>query len=74
MDPIVGPSALKHGCGREEIFHAYRNPERVWDMGDGFTMLVGANPAGVFIEVGYVQADNAVVIVHAMQAREKFLR
>lgn len=74
MDPIVAPSAFKHGLGKEEILHAYRNPIRVWDLGHGFTMLVGAKPAGAVIEVGYVQGDSAVVIVHAMRARQKFLR
>jgi hypothetical protein len=29
-DPIIAPSALKHGLGEEEILHAYRNPVRIW--------------------------------------------
>ena len=65
---------MKDGLGQEEICHAYRNPIRVWDLGEDFTMVVGADPAGVILEVGYVQGDSAVVIVHAMQARKKFLR
>ena len=73
-DPIIAPSALKHGLSEEEILHAYRNPVRVWDLGDGFTMIVGPNAAAIFLEVGYVEGDVAVVIVHAMRAREKFLR
>jgi hypothetical protein len=73
-DPIIAPSALKHGLSEEEILHAYRNPVRVWDLGDGFTMIVGPNAAAIFLEVGYVEGDPAVVIVHAMRAREKFLR
>jgi len=28
----------------------------------------------LILEVGYVQGTSAVVIVHAMRAREKFLR
>jgi hypothetical protein len=28
-NPIIAPSALKHGLGEEEILHAYRNPVRV---------------------------------------------
>jgi hypothetical protein len=43
-------------------------------LGDGFTMIVGPNAATIFLEVGYVEGDTAVVIVHAMRAREKFLR
>jgi hypothetical protein len=73
-DPIIALSALKHGLGEEEILHAYRNPVRIWDLGEGFTMIVGPNAAAIFLEVGYVDGDTAVVIVHAMRAREKFLR
>lgn len=73
-DPILAPSAFKHGLAGAEILHAYRNPIRVWDLGDGFTMVIGANAAAVMLEIGYVQGDTAVVIVHAMRAREKFLR
>lgn len=37
-------------------------------------MMIGANAAAIILEVGYIQGDTAVVIVHAMRAREKFLR
>lgn len=73
-DPILAQSALKHGFGEEEILHAYRNPIRVWDLGEGFTMMIGANAAGIIMEVGYIHGETAFVIVHAMAAREKFLR
>jgi len=72
--PIIAPSAFKHGLSREDILHAYRNPIRVWDLGDGFTMMVGPNRAALVLEVGYVEGDVAIVIVHAMIAREKFMR
>ena len=42
-DPIIARSALKHGLGEADILHAYHHPIRAWDMGDGFTMLLGAN-------------------------------
>jgi acyl-homoserine lactone acylase PvdQ len=58
----------------DEILHAYRNPVRIWDLGDGFMMIVGPNQAAIFLEVGYVEGEQAHVIVHAMRAREKFLR
>jgi len=73
-EPIIAPSALKHGLQREDILHAYRNPLRVWDLGEGFTMMIGANSAAIIMEVGYVTGDVAMVVVHAMRAREKFLR
>ncbi len=37
-------------------------------------MMIGANAAAIILEVGFVQAETAVVIVHAMRARERFLR
>ncbi|WP_295700182.1 hypothetical protein [Lapillicoccus sp.] len=53
-DPIVALPALKHGLGEDEILHAYRNPIRVWDLGEGFTMMIGANTAALILEVGYI--------------------
>lgn len=73
-DPVIAPSAFKHGVSELEILHAYRNPIRVWSPGDGFTMVVGANAAAIILEIGYIQGDVAAVIVHAMPAREKYLR
>ena len=72
--PIIAPSALKHGLNEEEILHAYRNPLRMWDLRDGFTMMIGPNAAAIILEVGSIDGDTAVVIVHAMRAREKYLR
>lgn len=72
--PIIAQSALKHGLSEDEILHAYRNPIRAWDLGDGLTMIIGANRAALVLEVGYIQGTAAVVIVHAMRARDKFLR
>ena len=69
-DVVLAPSAFKHGLAEAEILHAYRNPIRVWDLGDGFTMAMGANAAAVVLEIGYVEGDTAVVIVHAMRARQ----
>lgn len=37
-------------------------------------MPIGANQAALILEVGYVQGTTAIVIVHAMRAREKYLR
>ena len=73
-EPIIAPSAFKHGVGEADILHAYRNPVRIWDLGDGFTMMVGPRGTAIFREVGYVEGDQAHVIVHAKRAREKFLR
>lgn len=37
-------------------------------------MIVGPNEAAIFLEVGYVEGERVHVIVHAMLAREQFLR
>ena len=47
--PIIAPSARKHGIGEADIVHAYRNPIRVWDLGDGFTMMIGATAAATIL-------------------------
>ena len=73
-EPVIASSALKHGLDESEILHAYRNPVRIWDLDEGFTMIVGPNQSAIFLEVGYVDGDHVHVIVHAMRAREKFLR
>lgn len=51
-EPIIAPSAYRHGLSREDILHAYRNPLRIWDLGDGFTMMIGPNQAALILEVG----------------------
>jgi hypothetical protein len=37
-------------------------------------MIIGPNRAAIILEVGSIEGDTAMVIVHAMIAREKFLR
>jgi hypothetical protein len=46
----------------------------VFELDEGFTMIIGANRAAIIYEIGAVEGAIAVVIVHAMRAREKFLR
>ncbi len=70
----VAPSARKHGIDDQDMLHALAHPLRVFDLDDGFTMLVGPDTAGRLLEVGVVEGDTALVIVHAMPARQKFLR
>ncbi len=73
-EPIIADSAHKHGVSDEDILHAYRNPIRVFELDEGFTMVIGANHAAIIFEIGVVDGIEAPVIVHAMRAREKFLR
>jgi hypothetical protein len=46
----------------------------VWEQDDDMTMLIGADRAGKFLEVGIVDSDQGPVIVHCMPARPKYLR
>jgi len=72
--PIIADSTRKHGVGDEDILHAFRNPLRVFELDEGFTMVIGANHAAVIFQIGVVHGVQAPVIVHAKRAREKFLR
>lgn len=74
MEPIIAESARKHGVSDEDMLHAYAHPLRVFDLDDGFTMIIGANRAAIVYEVGVVSGVLAPVIVHAMKARAEFLR
>ncbi len=73
-DPIIAESARRHGVSDEDILHAYAHPVRVFELDEGFTMIIGANRAAIIYEIGVVEGAAVVVIVHAMRAREKFLR
>ena len=73
-DPIIAPSARKHGVSDEDIRHAYANPIRIFELDDGLTMIIGANQAAIIYEIGVVDGVPAPVVVHAMKARDRFLR
>lgn len=73
-EPIIADTARKHGVADEDMLHAYRNPIRLFELDEGFTMIIGASRTAIVFEVGVVQGSTAPVVVHAMRAREKFLR
>lgn len=54
------------------MLHAYRNPIRVFDLGD-LTMLIGPGESAALLEVGVAAGEAIEFIVHAMPARAKFL-
>lgn len=74
VDLVIAASARKHGVSDEDIRHAYAHPLRVFDLDDGLTMIIGANHAAIIYEIGVVDGVPAPVVVHAMKARDKFLR
>ena len=73
MDPVILESARKHGISDDDMLHAYRNPIRVFEL-DDLVMLIGGDEAGRLLEVGVAEAEGLEFIVHAMPARERFLR
>ncbi|CAN5865176.1 hypothetical protein BH23ACT4_BH23ACT4_10730 [soil metagenome] len=58
----------------EKIFHAFNNPILVEDLDEGMTMFIGPDHAGNLYEIGVVNTDEGPVVVHAMEARSKYLR
>ena len=73
-EPLIAPSARKHGVSDESIVHAFNNPIRVEDLEEGFVMFVGPDHAGNLFEIGVVSSDEGPVIVHAMPARPTYRR
>jgi hypothetical protein len=61
------------GCPMMTFFIAFRNPIRVFEV-DDLTMLIGPDRAARLLEIGVVSAEGIEFIVHAMPARDKFLR
>ncbi|MEW6581758.1 MAG: hypothetical protein AB1416_03250 [Actinomycetota bacterium] len=57
-----------------DIRDAFTHPMRVFELDEGLIMLIGAGAIGEPLEIGAVQSPTGPVIVHAMKAREKFLR
>ncbi len=74
IDPLIVDSARGHGIDDDTILHAFNHPILVEELDDGFTMLIGADPAGNLLEIGVVGSDQGPVIVHAMVARPRYLR
>jgi hypothetical protein len=74
IDPIIAGSARKHGVTDDDMLHAYANPVRLFAVDEGLQMLIGPDRAARLLEIGVVEGDLAPVIVHAMAARQKFLR
>jgi hypothetical protein len=74
VDLVIAASARNHGVSDEDIRYAYSHPIRVFELDDGFTMVIGANHAAIIYEIGVIDGVPAPVVVHAMKARDKFMR
>jgi hypothetical protein len=73
-DPIIADSAHNHEVDDDDILHAYNNPILVEEIDEGLLVFVGSDRAGRLLEIGVVGASDGPVIVHAMEARPKYLR
>ena len=71
----IEASARKHGVTDEDMLHAYRHHWRAFATDDTeLTMFVGPRQDGEPLEVGVVADEHGEAIIHAMAAREKFLK
>ena len=71
----VEPAARKHGVPDDDMLHAVRNHWRAFETNDpAVTMFIGPSRRGEPLEVGVVQDDQGVAVIHAMAARAKFLK
>jgi hypothetical protein len=76
QEPVILPTAYKHGIAEDDMLHAYRVAFRSEpDQGDhSLTMLIGMARNGVTVlEIGVAVAGDQPFIVHADDARKKYL-
>ena len=71
----IEASARKHGVADDDMLHALRHHWRAFETEDpDVTMFVGPSSDTQPIEVGVVNDDDGIAIIHAMPARSKFLK
>ncbi len=67
-------SAHRHGVDGKDALHALSYSVRLFNVGEGMTMVIGPSTTGSLLEVGVVEWHGDLAVVHAMPARDKFLR
>ncbi|WP_420453641.1 hypothetical protein [Ilumatobacter sp.] len=72
VEPVILASARKYQVSDDDMLHAYRNPIRVFDLGE-LDMLIGPDTAARILEIGVSEAEGIKFIIHAMPARDRFL-
>ena len=71
----IEASARKHGVSDEDMIHALRNHWQAFETDDAaVTMLIGPSTTGLPLEIGVVTDDEGTAVIHAMDARPKFLK
>jgi len=75
-EPLILPSALKHGVSEEDLLHAYAMQVAAIAQADGMVMFIGPGRSGVdLIEVGVIEWYEMTAITHGLRpARAKYLR
>lgn len=74
MDPIIAPSAHRHGIDDDDILYAYGHPIHVVPLAADKVMLVGHHRTGRrMLEIGVIDTDRGDVVIHAMKAQAKYL-
>jgi len=71
----IEASARKHGVLDHDMLHALRHHWRAFETNDdAVTMLIGPSTNAEPLEVGVVSDDEGSAVIHAMPARQKFLK
>lgn len=71
----IEPSARKHGVSDENMLHAFRHHWKAFETDDPeVVVFVGPSQDGNPLEVGVVIDAEGIAIIHAMNARSKFLK
>jgi len=71
----IETSARKHGVSDDDMLHALRHHWRAFETDDdAVTMFIGPSISAEPLEVAVVTDDDGTAVIHAMQARPKFLK
>jgi len=71
----IEASAHKHGVSDEDVLYALRHHCRAFETDDpAVTLFIGPDAHGRPLEFGLVTAEAGTAVIHAMWAREKFLK
>ncbi|NNF53053.1 MAG: hypothetical protein HKN03_01290 [Acidimicrobiales bacterium] len=71
----IEASARKHGVSEDDMMHAIRNHWRAFETDDpAITMFIGPSLDASPLEIGVVTDEEGSAVIHAMPARNKFLK
>jgi hypothetical protein len=71
----IEASARKHGVPDDDMLHALRNHWRAFETDDPAVKLyIGPATTAEPLEVGVVTDEEGSAVIHAMPARQKFLK